>query len=137
MSDGPNYAAECAMRCAEPRFWHFLRDATKQPVDSPEEAAEAARVLCKVQSRRELNDDPGAADRWKRAKRLFQLWKDGVGKNAAGNLHAPSIMGRVAYSRGTLISENPFPRPEIDQDDETDFDLWEAGWRKAERNSQT
>lgn len=130
---GVNYAAECAMKCDDKKFQHFLRDATKLPVSSKDEASVAIRTLCKIESRADLNKSEDAAERWKKAKRLFGLWRAGHGTNADGNRHKPNIMGRKAFSRGTQISDNPFPRPEIDNDEETDFDLWELGWRKAAR----
>lgn len=130
---GPNYAAECGIKCAEPKFQHFLRDATKLPVTNKEEAAEAVRVLCDVRSRSQFNNDQRSAESWQKAKRLYGLWRAGHGTNAAGHRHKPNIMGRVAFSRGTMLQDNPFDRPELDNDDETDFDLWELGWRKAAR----
>lgn len=134
MNNVPNYAAECAIKCGDERFQRFLSDATKMEVGNADEAAKAVRVLCKITSRRELNEDPGAVDRWRRAKALFQMWKDGVGKNAVGGLHKPTIMGQVAFHRGTTLGGNPFPQPRLDAEDEEDFDLWEAGWRKAHKD---
>lgn len=133
---GPNYAAECGIKCADPIFQKFLHDATKLRVADKDEAGAAVRLLCKVQSRREFNETQEGADAWVRAKRLFGLWRAGHGTNAAGRRHGPSIMGRVAHSRGTPISDNPFDRPEINETDETPYDLWELGWRKSERQQR-
>jgi hypothetical protein len=130
---GPNYAAECGIKCSDPLFQRFLHDATKMRVADKDEAGAAVRLLCKVQSRREFNETEAGAAAWLRAKRLFGLWRAGHGTNAAGWRHGPSIMGRVAFARGTPISDNPFERPEIMEADETPYDLWELGWRKAER----
>lgn len=130
---GPNYAAECGIKCSEPKFQHFLRDATKMPVTNKVQAAEAVRVLCDVRSRSQFNADQGSAERWKRAKRLYGMWRAGHGTNAAGNRHKPAIMGGVAFRRGTMIGDNPFEQPALDNGEETDFDLWEFGWRKAAR----
>ena len=133
---GKNYAAECGIKCSDPTFQHFLRDATKLPVSDKDEAGAAVRALCKVGSRREFNETLEGNEAWLRAKRLFGLWRAGHGTNAAGRRHGPSIMGRVAFSRGTPISDNPFDRPEIDETDETPYDLWEIGWRQSQRQQR-
>lgn len=129
----PNYAAEAAIKCSDKKFQHFLRDATKLPVADKDQAGAALRVLCKVESRREFNESDEGADKWFRAKRLYGKWRAGVGKNAVGNLHKPQIMGQVAFHRGTMLGDNPFEQPALDNREETDFDLWEFGWRKAAR----
>lgn len=130
---GKNYAAECAMKCEDKKFQHSLRGATKLPVSSKDEAAAAIRVLCKVESRREFNETLEGNGAWLRAKRLYGLWRAGHGTNAVGRRHKPNIMGWVAFSRGATIGDNPFEQPALDNNEETDFDLWELGWRKAAR----
>ena len=130
---GPNYAAECAMKCEDEKFQHFLRDATKLPVTNKDQAGEAIRKLCKIESRGDLNKSAEAAEEWHKAKRLYGMWRAGHGTNAAGNRHKPNIMGRVAFGRGSLLDANPFEQPALGDDEETDFDLWELGWRKAAR----
>ena len=132
----PNYAAESAMKCEEPTFRRFLQDATKRPVGDKEAAAEALRLLAGVDSRKAFNASHEGAERWVRVRRLFALWRRGVGKNAQGRLHGPSIMGRVAYSRGSPRSENPFEQPPIWEEDETEYDLWEFGWNRAKAQAE-
>lgn len=131
-----NYAAECGMKCAEADFQAFLAEATKLPVDDKEQAGEAVRVLARVLSRREFNESGEGATKWARVKRLYGLWRQGVGTNASGRRHGPMAMGNVAFSRGMPISANPFPPPDIGDEEQGDFDLWEAGWRLAQKRAR-
>ncbi|MGV1867177.1 MULTISPECIES: hypothetical protein [unclassified Rhizobium] len=72
--DGPNFAAECAMRCAEPDFLTFLREAKGIDTTDAERTAVGIRNELQVQSRGELNADPAAAARWQDLRAAFELW---------------------------------------------------------------
>lgn len=87
--DMPN-AAWCGMLCGEPLFRAFLKwklgehdaqfslkgDEPWLAVRDKDHAALAARHLLKVESRRELNDGPGAV-RWNELRGDFDMWKRG------------------------------------------------------------
>lgn len=47
-----------ALRCKEPQFWKFLK------VEGEPAAVHLVRSLCEVKSRRELDTDPEAAQRF-------------------------------------------------------------------------
>lgn len=128
----PNYAAEAAIKCGDPVFQHFLRDATKRPVSGKDEAAEALRLLAGVDSRKAFNASQDGSERWLRVRRLFQLWRNGVSKAAQG----PSSMGRLAYQRGTPLSGNPFQEPPEWETEETEWELWNFGWERAQARDE-
>jgi len=107
MADAPNYAAEAAIKCGDPVFQHFLSDCTGRDVCGKDEAAEALREVAGVDSRKAFNASQEGAERWLRARRLFQRWQTGASKSARG----PSQMGRIAFDRGTARSGNPFEKP--------------------------
>lgn len=71
-----DYAAEAAMKCAEPAFKRFLfeRHGLEQPL-TDDRTAQKLRSLLGVASRRELNDDDTAAARWKQLRGDFEHWK--------------------------------------------------------------
>lgn len=71
-----NYAAEAAMKCAEPAFRVFLeeRHGLARPL-TDERVAQKVRSLCGVTSRRELNDAGEAAARWRSLVRDFETWR--------------------------------------------------------------
>jgi hypothetical protein len=74
-----NYAAEAAMKCAEPAFKKFLME--RHGLESPatdERAAQKLRSLLGVTSRAELNHDDDAAARWKALRADFENWKRAV-----------------------------------------------------------
>jgi len=73
---GKDYAAEAAMKCAEPSFKRFLME--KHGLESPatdERVAQKVRSLCGVSSRRALNENGKAADRWTNLRRAFDAWR--------------------------------------------------------------
>ena len=76
-----DYSAEASMKCAEPGFQNWLRDyhATDDDGDLSDSAAAAAvlRRLLKIESRRQLNTDPDAAQRWRDLRADFQAWGRG------------------------------------------------------------
>jgi hypothetical protein len=77
---GKDYAAEAAMKCAEPAFRVFLeeRHGLERPL-TEERVAQKVRSLCGVVSRRELNEDGEAAAaaiaRWRSLVRDFDAWR--------------------------------------------------------------
>jgi hypothetical protein len=67
---------QAGMRCEEPAFWKFLTESypTYWQVNGEEQAADLVRLLCKVDSRRELNLDPEATAKWRDLDRSYQAW---------------------------------------------------------------
>lgn len=73
---GKDYAAECAMKCAEPGFRVFLEE--KHGLERPltdERVAQKVRGLLGVTSRRELNDGGRAAEAWKALRGEYETWR--------------------------------------------------------------
>lgn len=71
-----DYAAEAAIKCGEPAFKAWLRDCHGlEPPLSDERCAQKLRSLLGVTSRAELNDDAAAAERWRRLRDEFQVWR--------------------------------------------------------------
>ncbi len=71
-----DFAAECSMKCAEPAFKKYL--AERHGLEAPltnDRAATRVRSVLAISSRKELNDDPAAAERWKRLRSDFDLWR--------------------------------------------------------------
>jgi hypothetical protein len=71
-----NYAAEAAMKCAEPAFKKFLME--RHGLESPatdERTAQKLRSILGVTSRADLNHDVGAAGRWKALRGDFEDWR--------------------------------------------------------------
>lgn len=71
-----DFAAEAAMKCAEPAFKRFLME--KHGFESPatdERAAQKLRSLCGVTSRRELNAGGQAEAAWKALRGEFDAWR--------------------------------------------------------------
>lgn len=71
-----DYAAECAMKCAEPAFLKYLeeRHGLTRPL-TPDRAATRVKSLLAIKSRKDLNTDPAAADRWKALRKDFEDWR--------------------------------------------------------------
>ncbi|WP_085025267.1 hypothetical protein [Ensifer aridi] len=71
-----DYAAECAMKCAEPAFKVFLeeRHGLAKPL-TDERVASKVRSILNIRSRAELNDDPAAAARWQELRRAYEAWR--------------------------------------------------------------
>ncbi|WP_026616412.1 hypothetical protein [Ensifer aridi] len=71
-----DYAAECAMKCAEPAFKVFLEEChgLTRPL-SDDRVATKVRSILKISSRAELNDDPAAASRWKKLRDHYDAWR--------------------------------------------------------------
>lgn len=71
-----DYAAECAMKCAEPAFRAFLEEChgLERPL-TDQRVAQRVRSLLGVTSRAELNDKGQAAERWKALRGEFDAWR--------------------------------------------------------------
>jgi hypothetical protein len=72
----PSLARDAAICCNDERFQRFLRSqhGFKGATD-PDEAAVAVRSICTVASRKELDADPAAAERWKELRIEFEGWR--------------------------------------------------------------
>ena len=71
-----NFAAEAAMKVErDRRFRRFLADRYElaEPL-TPERATQRLRSVLGISSRRELNDDSAAAERWRRLRNEFEGW---------------------------------------------------------------
>lgn len=74
--DRKDYAAEAAMKCAEPAFRVFLE--TCHGLERPLTAgrvAQKVRSILDVSSRKELNQSAAAAARWKELRRAYEAWR--------------------------------------------------------------
>lgn len=71
-----NYAAEAAMKCGEPAFLVFLeqRHGLERPL-TDDKAAQRLRTLLGVTSRKELNNDSEAAERWRSLRADYEAWR--------------------------------------------------------------
>jgi hypothetical protein len=71
-----DFAAECAMKCAEPAFRVFLEavHGLERPL-TDERVVQRVRGLLGVQSRAELNEAGRAADAWKALRGEFDAWR--------------------------------------------------------------
>ncbi|TWF53236.1 hypothetical protein [Neorhizobium alkalisoli] len=70
----PNYAAECAMKCADPAFKRFLWEHHGFDISDRERIACQIREFLDVESRSDLNADQLAADRWLSMRASFEAW---------------------------------------------------------------
>lgn len=71
-----DYAAEAAMKCAEPAFKAFLEaeHGLERPL-TDERCAQKVRSLCAVTSRAAFNEPGRAADAWVALRQAFEAWK--------------------------------------------------------------
>ncbi|RVL53582.1 hypothetical protein [Sinorhizobium meliloti] len=71
-----DYAAECAMKCAEPAFKVFLEEChgLAKPL-TDDRVATKVRSILNIGSRAELNNDPAAAERWQKLRGHFDAWR--------------------------------------------------------------
>jgi hypothetical protein len=67
---------QAAIRCNEPAFQRFMREVYDSEAhgDDDEDAANAVRHICGVDSRSGLNDNLEAAERWRQLERSYQAW---------------------------------------------------------------
>lgn len=94
LNDGPplpghkdnshHYQRQAGIRCNEANFYRFLwseYDLNASPdyenTDASILAAEAVRLICRVNSRKEFDTDPEAAKRWRGLLASYDLWKRG------------------------------------------------------------
>lgn len=80
-----NYAAEAAMKCGEAAFLVFLEQChgLERPL-SDDKAAQKLRSLLRITSRKELNNDAAAAERWRSLRAAYEAWRkaDTMGRAA-------------------------------------------------------
>jgi hypothetical protein len=71
-----NLAMQAGIRCNEVAFRTFLTETETSAFEarSVEDAEQMVRDRCEVDSRKELNLDPEAAERWRRLERSYQAW---------------------------------------------------------------
>ncbi|ATE84621.1 hypothetical protein phi2LM21_p04 [Sinorhizobium phage phi2LM21] len=71
-----DFAAECSMKCAELAFKKYLEE--RHGLEAPltnDRAATRVRSVLAISSRKQLNDDPAAAERWKQLRSDFDAWR--------------------------------------------------------------
>ncbi|WP_051514890.1 hypothetical protein [Brucella rhizosphaerae] len=70
-----NFAAEAAMKCDEPVFRAFLEEqhGLERPLTS-DRAAQRLRSILNIKSRKELNENSAAAERWQDFRAAFEAW---------------------------------------------------------------
>lgn len=71
-----NYAAEAAMKCGEPAFLVFLEEryGLERPL-TDDKAAQKLRSLLRITSKKELNNDRAAAERWRSLRAEYEAWR--------------------------------------------------------------
>ena len=67
-------AEQAGIRCHEWQFRRFLK-AKDLPVHDEKSAAETIRVLCRIDSRRDLNTNEQAAQKWREIDDEYQRWQ--------------------------------------------------------------
>jgi hypothetical protein len=71
--DDLKVSAQASIRCTEPAFQRYMAE-LGYVVENEDDAAGVVRELCNVDSRRQLNLDPAAAEKWRQLEREFKLW---------------------------------------------------------------
>jgi hypothetical protein len=76
----PSYAQSLAIMCSKPQAWMFLFEkmGRSREINDPEQAAEAVRQLCGVQSRNETIIGTPKGDNANRLLSEFEGWKRGL-----------------------------------------------------------
>ncbi|WP_176083153.1 hypothetical protein [Martelella sp. HB161492] len=70
-----DYAAECAMKCAEPPFQRYLIERRGMPYPTDKnKAMTRVKFILAIASLKLLNTDPDAAARWRELVKDFQRW---------------------------------------------------------------
>lgn len=71
-----NFAAEAAMKCEDPAFKVYMEEChqLERPLTN-ERMAHKLRSVLAISSRKELNDNKEAAERWRALKADFDAWK--------------------------------------------------------------
>lgn len=76
--DPKNFAAEASMKCDEAPFQRFLAERHGlEPPLTKDRTTVRLRTLLGISSRKELNVDGDAAERWKRLRGEFDVWRRG------------------------------------------------------------
>lgn len=70
-----DFAANCAMYCNKPAFQRFLTEMHGLQNQNPEAAASRVRTILNIRSRAELNDNPAAAEGWKKLRGEYETWR--------------------------------------------------------------
>jgi hypothetical protein len=71
----PNHAANCAIYCDKPAFQRFLTECHGLQNQNSDATASRVRSILNIRSRAELNDNPAAAEGWKKLRGEFYAWK--------------------------------------------------------------
>jgi len=67
---------QSGIRCKDPIFWAFLEERLHyQNINNEARAAGSVRAHCRIDSRRELNENPQAAALWHSLDTAFHAWK--------------------------------------------------------------
>lgn len=72
------YSQQAALACDDARFRAFLDERyapEADPFKTADEAAEAVRYICQVESRAKFDTDEAAASRWRRVHTEFLKWR--------------------------------------------------------------
>lgn len=70
-----DFAAECAMKCQSQGFRVFLRERHALSADPTDDDIKACLYeALSISSRKDLNTNPEAAQRWKDMRRNFEAW---------------------------------------------------------------
>ncbi|MFC7064857.1 hypothetical protein [Brucella rhizosphaerae] len=71
-----DFAAEAAMKCDDAAFKMFLEEqhGLERPLTS-DRAAQRLRSILNIKSRKELNENSAAAERWQDFRAAFEAWK--------------------------------------------------------------
>ncbi|PQZ51899.1 hypothetical protein CQ052_05175 [Ochrobactrum sp. MYb15] len=71
-----DFAAEAAMKCDDAAFKMFLEEqhGLEGPLTS-DRAAQRLRSILNIKSRKELNENSAAAERWQDLRAAFEAWK--------------------------------------------------------------
>ncbi len=67
-------AAQCGIRCNEPRFRDYLAVEHGKNTKTPDDAAEAIRKMCNIASRAELSTNHKARALWHSIDRSYREW---------------------------------------------------------------
>lgn len=75
-SPARDYTTEAAMKCDEPAFKVFLEQqhGLERPL-TKDRVAERLRSILNIKSRKELNENSAAAERWQDFRAAFEAWK--------------------------------------------------------------
>lgn len=70
-----DFAANCAMLCDKPVFQRFLTECHGLENQNRDAAAARVRSILNIRSRAELNDNPAAAEGWKKLRGEYEAWR--------------------------------------------------------------